>query len=263
MTRIAEKFKVLKAGNEKALVPFFCAGDPDLITTHDLVLALEQAGADIIELGIPYTDPLADGPVIQAAAARALKNDITIVDILDLVKRLRETTQIPIVFLLYFNCILQYGTERFLKECAASGVDGLVIPDLPYEEKLQYNALFFEYDIDIIPLVTPVSKARMQKIVKDSTGFIYCVTSTGTTGIRDRFSTDLKRFLDEVKQYSDTPRLLGFGISSPEQVKALKNYGEGVIVGSAVVKKMDTDAPKTKMIRTVADFISELKQALR
>lgn len=261
MSRIARKFVELKSRGEKALMPFFFAGDPDIDTTQKLVLALEKAGADIIELGIPYTDPLADGPINQAAAVRALKNDVTLVDILGLVKRLREVTQIPIVFLLYFNCVLQYGVERFLQACEENGVDGLVIPDLPYEERQQYDELFSKYDVDIIPLVTPMSGERIARIVKDSSGFVYCVTSAGTTGVRRDFDTDFEKFMSEVKAHTDTPRVLGFGISSAAQVRELKSYGEGVIVGSAIVKKMaSANAPK-EMIADVVGFVAELKKA--
>ena len=263
MSRIAQKFEELADRGEKTLVPFFCAGDPDIDTTYDLVLALEKAGADIIELGVPYTDPLADGPVIQAAATRALQNDINITDVLGLVKKLREATQIPIVFLLYFNVVMQYGVETFLSDCEKAGVDGLVIPDLPYEERKAYTDVFSKYDVDIVPLVTPVSGFRTEKIVSGSSGFIYCVTSTGTTGMRDTFSTDFGSFLGEVRKYTQTPRLLGFGISTADQARALKDFGEGVIVGSAIVKKMDTNVPKEEMIQSVAEFVSELKQALR
>ena len=262
MTRITKEFAELKAKNEKALVPFFFAGDPDLDTTYDLVLRLEEAGADIIELGIPYTDPLADGPVNQAAAARALSNGITLPDILGLVSKLREKTQIPIAFLLYFNCVLQYGVEEFLADCVKAGVDGLVIPDLPMEEREQYREIFAKYDVDMIPLVTPVSAGRINGIVKDSSGFIYCVTSTGTTGVRSDFSTDFSSFMGEVKKHTDTARVLGFGISTPEHVRELKGYAEGLIVGSAVVKKMAQAGSKKELIASVSGFVAELKAAL-
>ena len=262
MTRITKKFAELKDKGEKALVPFFFAGDPDLDTTYDLVLRLEEAGADIIELGIPYTDPLADGPVNQAAAARALSNGITLPDILEMVEKLREKTQIPIAFLMYFNCVLQYGVEKFLADCEKAGVDGLVIPDLPMEEREQYKDVFAKYDVDMIPLVTPVSAGRIKGIVKDSSGFIYCVTSTGTTGVRSGFSTDFDSFLGEVKKHTDTARVLGFGISTPEHVRSLKGYAEGLIVGSAVVKKMAAAKTKQELITSVTGFVSELKAAL-
>lgn len=262
MTRIGKKFEVLKEQNSKALVPFFFAGDPDIDTTFELVLELEKSGADIIELGIPYTDPLADGPINQAASARALRNGITLTKILDLVKKLREITQIPIVFLLYFNCVLQYGADKFLTDCEEAGVDGLVIPDLPFEEKTKYLKIFSQHNVDVIPLVTPVSKERVGKIVKNSSGFVYCVTSTGTTGMRSGFDTDFDSFLGEIKKNTDTPRVLGFGISTVEHVRKLKDYGEGLIVGSAIVKKMAEAKTKKQIVDTVSLFVSELKQAL-
>ena len=224
---------------------------------------MEKAGADIIELGIPYTDPLADGPVNQAASARALMNGVTLSDILETVRRLRKVTNIPIAFLLYFNCVLQYGIDRLLSDCVACGVDGLVIPDLPYEERIKYESIFSNYDVDIIPLVTPVSGPRTSKIVGGSSGFVYCVTSAGTTGVRSGFDTDFDSFLSDVKKHTNTPRVLGFGISTPEHIKALKGYAEGLIVGSAIVKKMDTDQSKRDMIETVAAFVGALKQAMR
>ena len=262
MTRITKRFEALQEKGEKALVPFFFAGDPDIETTYKLVLELEKAGADIIDLGIPYTDPLADGPTNQAAAARALKNNINLSDILGLVKRLRKVTKVPIAFLMYFNCVMQYGVERFLKDCVNAGVDGLVVPDLPYEERIIYADVFARYDVDIIPLVTPVSGSRIKNIVENSSGFIYCVTSAGTTGVRDKFTTNFDQFLGEVRRYTSTPRLLGFGISTPAQARELKRFCEGVIVGSAIVKRMDTDGSKEDMIKSVCDFVSSLKQAL-
>lgn len=261
MTRITDKFIELKEKGEKALIPFFFAGDPDIDTTYELVLRLEESGADIIELGIPYTDPLADGPVNQQAAVRALKNGITLPDILELVKKLRDKTQIPIAFLLYFNCVLQYGVEKFLADCEKAGVDGLVIPDLPYEEQQQYELIFDKFDVDIIPLVTLVSKDRIAKIVSKSSGFIYCVTSTGTTGVRNDFSTDFDSFLGEVRKHTDTARVLGFGISTPDHVRSLKGYAEGLIVGSAVVKRMAEADSREELIASVSTFISELKAA--
>jgi tryptophan synthase alpha chain len=262
MTRIGDKFIDLKAKGQKALVPFFFAGDPDLSVTYDLVLAAEKAGADIIELGIPYSDPLADGPVNQAASARALKKGVRLKDIFALVEKLRLKTEIPIVFLLYFNCIMQYGMERFLADCIKAGVDGLVIPDLPYEEKACYLTTFEKYPIDIIPLVTPVSGDRIQNIAAGSGGFVYCVTSAGVTGVRGSFKTDFAEFMAEVAAHTDTPRVLGFGISTPEQVAELKDYAEGIIVGSAIVKRMGEHPDRATMAGEIAAFIGSLKAAL-
>ncbi|MEZ4358133.1 MAG: tryptophan synthase subunit alpha [Eubacteriales bacterium] len=262
MTRIGDKFIELKRLGEKALIPFFFAGDPDMETTFELILSAESAGADIIELGIPYSDPLADGPVNQQAASRALKNGFKIKDIFSFVKRVRKVTDIPIVFLLYFNCIMQYGIENFLKDCTLSGVDGLVIPDLPYEEKLNYKNAFKKYPVDIIALVTPSSKERLKQLVKDSSGFIYCVTSSGVTGTRSSFKTDFASFTSEIACFTDTPRVLGFGISTPRQVEELKKYAEGIIVGSAIVRLIG-DGSKGDMVKRVSKFVKELKDALK
>ena len=262
MTRIARKFKTLKAEGKKALIPFFFAGDPDIAATYGLVLAAQEKGADIIELGIPYSDPLADGPVNQAASARALKNGVRLKDIFALVRKLRKETDIPILFLLYFNCIMQYGMERFLKDCEEAGVDGLVIPDLPYEERLRYRQLFEKHAVDIIALVAPSSEDRIQKITQASSGFIYCVTSAGVTGVRSGFKTDLGEFCGEIAKHTQTPRVLGFGISTPQQVKELKQYAEGLIVGSAIVKRMAEYEDPKEMVAAVSQFIGELKAAL-
>ncbi|MDD5017439.1 MAG: tryptophan synthase subunit alpha [Eubacteriales bacterium] len=262
MTRIGNKFLNLKKDKEKALVPFFFAGDPDLKTTYQLVLAAERAGADIIELGIPYSDPLADGPVNQAASARALKNGIRLKDIFSLVEDIRKVSNIPIAFLLYFNCIMQYGMTRFLSDCVSAGVDGLVIPDLPYEERERYKPVFAQYNVDIIPLVTPASKERIKKIVADSGGFVYCVTSSGVTGVRRSFGTDFAAFMRDVAQFTDTPKVLGFGISTPEQVAELKEHAEGVIVGSAIVALMANSNP-ANLIGDFSGFVALLKSALR
>lgn len=262
MTRIGDKFIELKKKGEKALIPFFFAGDPDMETTFKLILAAQEAGADIIELGIPYSDPLADGPINQEAAARALKNGFFLKSIFPFVKNVRKETDIPIVFLLYFNCIMQYGIESFLKECVSAGVDGLVIPDLPYEEKINHEKLFKKYAVDIIALVTPASEERLNKIVRDCSGFVYCVTSSGVTGTRSTFKTNFSMFTEKVAQYTDTPRVLGFGISTPEQVRELKKYAEGIIVGSAIVRLMG-QSKKEDMIDNFSRFILELKDALK
>lgn len=262
MTRIEKKFAELKTKGQKALIPFFFAGDPDIQTTYALVLAAEKAGADIIELGIPYTDPLADGPINQAASARALKNGIRLKDIFKLAGELRRETDIPIVFLLYFNCLLQYGMERFLEDCVTYGVDALVIPDLPYEERSRYQYILNRYPVDVIALVTPASNRRIMAVTKDAQGFVYCVTSAGVTGVRKSFDTDFKTLMDEVAKYTDTPRVLGFGISTPEQIKEIKQHAEGVIVGSAIVQKMEEYNDSKEMVEAVAQFVGELKAAL-
>ncbi len=262
MTRIGERFELLKNKGEKALIPFFFAGDPDIKATFELIMAAEKSGADIIELGIPYTDPLADGPVNQAASARALKNGIKIKDICSLVKDIRKQTQIPVMFLLYFNCVMQYGMEKFLADCAEAGVDGLVIPDLSYEERMNYSEVFCRFPVDIIPMVTPASGGRTGKVVEDTSGFVYCVTTSGVTGERSGFETDFEAFMKEVKHCTGLPRVLGFGISTPSQAAKLKDYAEGIIVGTAIVKLIAGSVPGN-LIKDFSAFIKELKEALK
>ncbi len=262
MSRIDSVFKALKTQGRKALIPFIVAGDPDLALTYRLVLSMAESGGDIIELGIPYSDPLADGPVNQRAAVRALKNKIKIKDIMALVKKIREKTQVPLVYLVYFNCMMQYGIKRFLSDCAESGVDGLVIPDLPYEERQNYKEFFAASSVDIIALAAPTSKDRIDEIVKDASGFIYCVTSTGVTGTRQSFGTDFAPFMEAVAAASPVPRALGFGISSPEQAAALKPYAEGIIIGSAIVQRIEESRDGTEAINRVSDFLREVKAVL-
>jgi tryptophan synthase alpha chain len=262
MTRIDEKFKQLKKKGEKAFIPFFFAGDPDILATYKLVLEAEKAGADIIELGVPYSDPLADGPVNQAASARALKNGVRLKDVFSLVSDLRRATQVPILFLLYFNCIMQYGVERFLSACAEAGVDGLVIPDLPYEEKVNYKNVFDRYPVDIIPFIAPASQERTGRIVEDARGFVYCVTSSGVTGVRGGFETDFASFMKEVERFTALPKVLGFGISTTGQAKELKGFAQGIIVGSAIVRLIE-GSDSENLVPNFSKLIREYKDVLR
>ncbi|MBZ4644794.1 MAG: tryptophan synthase alpha chain [Petroclostridium sp.] len=262
MTRIERKFEILKANNQKALITYITAGDPDLEVTKQLVLEMERKGADIIELGIPYSDPVADGPVIQRAAQRALSKKIKIKNIMDMVREIRKETQIPLLYLLYFNCMLQYGIEKFISECSETGIDGLIIPDLPYEESKDVKDIAARYNVNIISLIAPTSTGRIKKIVQDAKGFIYCVSSTGVTGTREQFKTNFYEFMEEIKKYSDTPKAIGFGISSPEQAKEIKNYCEGVIVGSAIVRIIEDYNQSSEVIDKVGEFVSQLKAAL-
>ncbi|WP_094546901.1 tryptophan synthase subunit alpha [Petroclostridium xylanilyticum] len=262
MTRIERKFEILKANNQKALITYITAGDPDLEVTKQLVLEMERKGADIIELGIPYSDPVADGPVIQRAAQRALSKKIKIKNIMDMVREIRKETQIPLLYLLYFNCMLQYGIEKFISECSEAGIDGLIIPDLPYEESKDVKDIAARYNVNIISLIAPTSTGRIKKIAQDAKGFIYCVSSTGVTGTREQFKTNFYEFMEEIKKYSDTPKAIGFGISSPEQAKEIKNYCEGVIVGSAIVRIIEDYNQSSEVIDKIGEFVSQLKAAL-
>ncbi|NMM63646.1 tryptophan synthase subunit alpha [Clostridium sp. P21] len=261
MNRIDFKFTKLKEKEEKALIPFITAGDPNLDTTIDIVLAMEEAGADIIELGIPYSDPLADGVTIQASSNRALKNGAKIVKIMDTVKRIREKTQIPLVYLVYYNSIFKYGMEKFIKESSDSGIDGIIIPDLPIEERKDIIGIGEKYDINIIPLVAPTSKDRIKNIVKDARGFVYCVSVNGVTGTRNDISTNVEEYMSVISEYTNLPKALGFGISSPEMAAGFKSYCEGIIVGSGIIKKIENGKSKEDIISNVRKFIRELKMA--
>lgn len=260
MNRIEAKFKELKTANKKAMIPFITSGDPDLETTIEIVYSLEKGGADIIELGIPYSDPLADGPVIQNSSTRALKNGVKISKIMDAVKKIRLKTQVPLVYLVYYSCIFKYGVSRFIKDCAESGIDGLIIPDLPIEEREGINNEANLYDIALIPLVAPTSHERIKKIVKNAKGFIYCVSVRGVTGARKEIDTDIKSYMELISKYSDVPKALGFGISGPEAAKKFKPYCDGIIIGSAIVsyiaKGKDIDEKK----KNAEEFVSKIAE---
>lgn len=262
MTRIEKKFRYLRENNQKALITYITAGDPDLGVTKQLVLEMEKQGADIVEIGIPYSDPVADGPVIQRAAQRALSKKIKIKDIMNVVRELREQTQVPLLYLVYFNCIFQYGVEKFISDCAKVGIDGLIIPDLPYEESMDVREIGMQYDVNIIPLIAPTSSGRIKKIVQNAKGFIYCISSTGVTGVRSDFRTDLLAFMNEIDKYTDIPKAIGFGISSPEHIRELKHFCDGLIVGSAIVKIVEKYKDSDELTDRIGNFVKELKKAL-
>jgi tryptophan synthase alpha chain len=263
MNRIVRKFNYLKDINKRAFIPFLTAGDPDLGTTLELILALEKAGADIIEIGIPYSDPMADGPVIQASSTRALAGGTKISLIMDKVSEIREKTQIPLVYLPYYNSIFKYGPERFLKQCQKVGIDGLIIPDLPLEERTEVIEIADKYDICIIPMVAPTSKARISAITNMGKGFVYCVSVNGVTGTRQKITTDIKEYMDLIKSYTNMPRALGFGISSAEMAKAYAPYCDAIIVGSAIIKLVAEGGTQEDIIRRVYDFAVGINNAVK
>lgn len=256
MSKIKNAFK-----DKKAFIAFITAGDPSLEKTEEFVLTAEKAGADLVEIGIPFSDPIADGPVIQEANVRALKNNVTTDDIFNLVASIRKKTDIPLVFLTYLNPVYKYGYENFLARCQELGLDGLIIPDLPFEEKGELAPLAKQYGVDIISLIAPTSEQRIKTIAEDSSGFLYIVASMGVTGVRTEIKTDLPSILKAVKAASDTPAAVGFGINTPEQAKTISEYADGVIVGSAIVKIIaehgDNAAPY------VYDYIASMKNAIR
>ena len=221
--------------NKKCFVGFLTAGDPSLEKTKEYIIAMEKAGADIIEIGIPFSDPIAEGPVIQEANVRALKNGCTLPKIFDMVADLRKETQVPLVFLTYANPVFNYGYDAFCKKCREVGIDGMIIPDVPYEESMELREYTDKYNLDLIRLIAPTSKERIATLAKDATGYIYLVSSMGVTGMRDSIKTAIDDLVDEIKKCTDTPVAVGFGIHTREQVEEYQQIADGVIVGSAIV----------------------------
>lgn len=265
MNRIDEAFA--KHSFERPLfIPFVTTGDPSPEVTPDIVKTLVNAGADIVELGVPYSDPIADGPTIQKASARALKHRLTIQDCIGMVQTLRkEGVDIPIVLFSYYNPVLQYGLDRFFPELKASGGDGVIIPDLPIEEAAEIKAGAARHDLRFISMVAPTSSDRIARIAKEAEGFLYCVSSLGVTGVRDTLHPEIESFLASVREHASVPLAVGFGISNREQVRQLSSLADGVIVGSAIVRKIEeneallTDPQKRREgLANIADFVRSL-----
>lgn len=259
MNRIENKFREL--GGEKALITFVTAGDPDLETTKKLVLNMEKNGADLIEIGVPFSDPIAEGPTIQKASLRALKGGVTLVKIFDLVRELRRESDVPLLLMMYVNTIFRFGTERFFSLCRETGIDGVIVPDLPYEEKDELSSFAKKYGVKQISLVAPTSHDRIAEIAANAEGFLYCVSSTGVTGVRTEFKTDFDEFFGEIKKSAKIPCCVGFGISSPEQAKKMSSYCDGVIVGSGVVRIVEQYGADS--VGRVGEFVASLKNAMR
>lgn len=231
MSKIQNVFK-----DKKAFIPFITCGDPSLEVTEQLVYAMAEAGAGLIELGIPFSDPMAEGPTIQEANMRALAGGVTTDKIFDMVDRIRKNTQIPMVFMTYANVVFSYGTERFISRAAELGMDGLILPDVPFEEKEEFSSVCKKYGMDLISLIAPTSHERIRKIAKEAVGFVYCVSSLGVTGVRSEISTDIGAMVQLVKSEKEIPCAVGFGISTPEQAEKMAALSDGAIVGSAIVK---------------------------
>lgn len=256
MSKIKSAFE-----NGKAFIAFITCGDPDLETTAAAVRTAVANGADLIELGIPFSDPTAEGPVIQGANLRALNGGVTTDKIFALVRELRQDIQTPFVFMTYANVIFSYGTERFLSACHDIGIDGLILPDLPFEEKEEFLPVCHTYGVDLISLIAPTSADRIAMIAKEAEGFLYIVSSLGVTGIRSEIKTDLKSIVDVVRQNTDIPCAIGFGISTPEQGQKMAAISDGAIVGSAIIKlleKYGKDAPNH-----IGDYVRSMKDALK
>lgn len=263
MTRIEKKFAELKDKGEKALITYIMAGDPNLQDTERLVLELEKAGADLIEIGIPFSDPLADGPTIQKAASRALEHNVSLSDVIDLAKKVRKVSNIPLIFMSYYNPIFKYGEERFVRDAVKAGVDGVIVPDLPPEEAEGLIKHSREKGLDTIFLLAPTSgEERIKKVCKSSTGFIYYVSLTGVTGAREGVSKDIKGMIKKIKSHTKLPIAVGFGISRPEQAKEISSWADGVIVGSAIVKVIEENIGKKGIHKKVHDFVKSLKNGM-
>ena len=229
--RIARAF-----AHGKAFIPFITGGDPSLDVTKKLLIAMEEAGADLIEIGLPFSDPIAEGEVIQEATQRALAAGCTTDDLFDMVKEARETVKIPLVFLTYLNSVFSYGKEAFMKRCVECGIDGLIVPDLPFEEKGEIADVCEEYGVAIVSLIAPTSKERIRAIAREAEGFIYVVSSMGVTGARREITTDVREIVETIRGVTDTPVAIGFGINTKEQVQRYSSISDGAIVGSAIVK---------------------------
>jgi tryptophan synthase alpha chain len=261
--RIDQVFKRLKAKGEKALIPFITAGDPDLATTKALALEMAARGADLLELGIPFSDPLADGPTIQAASNRAVQGGIHLKEVLQLAGDVRRGTEIPIILMGYYNPILQYGLERTAREAADQGVDGFIIPDLPPEEAGPWRVAAAKAGVATIFLAAPTSGTeRIKHMARLTRGFLYYVSVTGITGARTELPSDLVAALKEVRSLVKGPLAVGFGISTPEQVRWLAPYVDGIVVGSAIVQRV-AKLKGEELIKEVGDFIAALKEPLR
>ncbi len=255
MSKITEAF-----ANGKAFIPFITCGDPDPETTKRAVIAMEENGADLIELGIPFSDPTAEGPVIQEANIRALSGGITTDKIFQMVKELRETVRVPLVFMTYSNVVFSYGTERFLSTAANCGIDGLILPDLPFEEKEEFLPVCREYGIELISLIAPTSEDRIAMIAKEAEGFIYLVSSLGVTGMRSEITTDLASIVSVIRENTKVPVAIGFGISNPEMAQKMAALADGVIVGSAIIKILAQKGADS--VPKIGGFVKEMKQAV-
>ena len=256
MSKIREAFE-----NKKAFIAFVTCGDPDLDTTMAVVREAVANGASLIELGIPFSDPTAEGPVIQGANLRALTGGVTTDKIFDMVRSLRQDVKVPMVFMNYANVVFSYGAERFLSTCKEIGMDGIILPDLPYEEKEEFLPLCHTYGVDLISLIAPTSENRIAMIAKEAEGFLYIVSSLGVTGTRSEIKTDLASIVEVVRQNTDIPCAIGFGISTPEQARKMADVSDGAIVGSAIVKiieKYGKEAPAH-----VGEYVKEMTEGMK
>lgn len=255
MSKIRKAFE-----NGKAFIPFVTGGDPTLDVTEQLLYAMQDAGADLIEIGIPFSDPVAEGIVIQEANERALAAGCTTDKLFDMILRARQKVTVPMVFLTYVNPIYTYGKEKFMKRCVECGMDGIIVPDLPYEEKEELSGVCEQYDVDLISLIAPTSHERIRMIAKEAKGFVYCVSSLGVTGVRSEIKTNIAEMTKMVKEETDVPCAVGFGISTPEQAAAMARVSDGAIVGSAIVKLVAKHGENA--VSAVAQYVRDMKAAV-
>ena len=253
--KIADAFK-----DGKAFIGFLTAGDPTIEKTVEYVLAMEEAGCDLVEIGIPFSDPVAEGPVIQEANIRALSNNTNTDDVFEAIRLIREKSDVPLVFLTYINPVFYYGYDKFFKRCQELNVCGIISPDLPYDEKDEILEVTQKYGIDIISLIAPTSKERIQMIASEASGFIYVVSSLGVTGMRSEIRTDLKSILEDIKEVTDVPAAVGFGINTPEQAENIAKVADGVIVGSAIVNIIAEHGENAK--EPLAKYVQSMKDAI-
>jgi tryptophan synthase alpha chain len=263
MGRIAEKFNMLRERKEKALIVYLTAGDPSLGVTKDLILGLEKSGADILEIGVPFSDPTADGPVIQEASQRSLKAGTTLQSVLDLVADIRRTSQIPIVLFGYYNPIFTYGTKKFAQAAKKAGVDGVLVVDLPREEAKELRKYTDIIGIDFISLVAPTTgMERLRRIAAEAAGFLYYISITGVTGTAAPRIEDIRSEVEKIRKITKLPLAVGFGISNAKQASEIANFADGVVIGSAVVRLIDENKENIHLIKIVTDYVNEIKRAL-
>lgn len=252
------KYGDLKYG--KAFIPFITCGDPDLATTEKIIYAMAENGASLIELGIPFSDPVAEGVVIQEANMCALKNGVRVDHIFEMLDKIKQKITIPMAFMTYANLVFAYGSEKFLQNAKDVGIGGLILPDVPFEEKGEFEPICVKNDIDLISFIAPTSKDRIEMIAKEAKGFIYCVSSLGVTGVRKHISTDIKSIIKCAREVSKIPVAVGFGIESPSQAKEIAEYADGVIVGSAIVKLCAKYGEKSP--EYIGKYVKEMRKAL-
>lgn len=263
MNRVEQKFRQLRQENKKAFITFITCGDPNLDVTQKLILEFARLGVDLLELGVPFSDPLADGPTIQAASQRALKNRINLASVFQLVKRLRPKIELPIVLLTYCNIIYRFGIKEFVRQAKSCGVDGVIVPDLPVDEAKDLIKIGKKNRFATIFLLAPTSDIeRIKKVSYNSSGFIYYVSLTGTTGARESLPKELIRQVKRIKKITSKPVCVGFGVSSPAQVREIVRAADGVIVGSAIIKVIEKNLGRKELVHKVARFIDRLRQAV-